>query len=285
MIKRTIFSRAFVIAVAMFVVSCLMHSISIVATGENINIVKAAFKYSKSYFVIMGEDMSAYTLINGIRDFEWFSVVFPIFVAFPFVYTFINEWKSSVYMMSVTRCGEKAYVFRKIICASVSGATVVLAGMLVISILIYLMYPSVSDFPIHEITDMAYGENDLARFGYYMRMILNLSIQGALCAVVSAILVVLLDDMFYALSIPMIVEYLCKKIINYYYLWLRDNDMDYSLKNSFPVLFLPIEQFFMDVRFDVYNLDYRLYLLIAILVWLLLGYIFYLLVRRRRMHV
>lgn len=285
MLKRVVVSKEFFISVIAFVVVCFMYKIYILQTNETVSLLKLCTKYKHSELVIMGEDLCAYRIIDGVRYFEWFAVVFPVITAFPFAYSFANEWKSSVYMMSVTRCGEKRYVLKNIFGAMVSGFLVAVLGMLVVSALVYLMFPGISAFEYHEMIDMSYGDTAYKLIGFYLKMVFNLGLQGAMCALCATLLVVICDDMFYALTIPMMIEYLSMKLTNYYLLWIRNNNIELNSKTNIPMILNPNEQFFMDVRSEIYNFKYGVYVLVCGILTVLIGVLLYKLMRRRRLHV
>lgn len=246
---------------------CLLCGCNTIDVGRDTpTIWFALLTCSEEVLLAAGEQASSYAVLVAIRGLEWFVVLFPVLVSIPGVYEFADSWLSGNYYLTVSRTGRAKYAFRKLLIAGLTGAAVVVLGVLLYTAIVYLKFPALTEF--HEdaessILMLFYGETVWERTQVILHMLWNLAMHGALAAMVSLVLVAVLRDKFLALSIPMMIEYLSTKLSGIYNMYLLEVygwEQTPPLKAYLPQLFIPSDQLIMETRFEqVYGVSYGYY--------------------------
>lgn len=268
MVKRNIMSYRFMIAVVLVVLLCGCVRLDAVFEST-ISVIKAYVSYSHAELLGYGEYASAYYVVMYFLEQEWFSVLFPVLAAFPCVYEFADEWLSGNYYITVSRTNKNKYCIGRFVSTAISGALVIIVGVLIFALLIYIRFPALSEYPADELFlfGMQTGGQLLLQF---VKRVLHLGMHGALSAIIAVVLMIVLEDRFYALSIPMMIEFMGIKIDGVYISHLVEKyGYSYPHITQIPRLLNPACHLDMDQTFvGSIGLPYRWYLLYVFLLFI-----------------
>lgn len=281
MVKRNVMSYRFAIAVVLVVLLCGCVRLDGIFDSM-VSVIKAYVSYSHAELLGYGEYASAYCVVMYFLEQEWFAVLFPVLAAFPCVYEFADEWLSGNYYITVSRTNKNKYCMGRFVSTAISGALVIIVGILIFTLLIYVKFPALSE----------YSEDSLFLFGtqtggqlfwQYIKRVLHLGMHGALSGVIAVVIMIVVRDRFYALSIPMMIEFIGVKIDAVYISYLIEKyGFSYPHSSQIPRLLNPACHLDMDQTFEgSFGLSYGWYLLYAFLLFMGLFVLFNLLIKRR----
>lgn len=287
MTKRNIVSIRFLLAVFLVTVLCSCYEIPDLINEHSVTVIKAFITYNHKQLLECGETASAYSIVMSFREMQWLVVLFPVLSSFLCVYEFADEWMSGNYYMSVSRTNKSRYCFYRFISTAITGALIVIVGILVFTWLVYLKFPTLKEYSGDFIFLVeVYGKSDSERILSFLKLLLNMSLQGALSAIISVELMAVLKDRFFALSIPMMMEFLGTKIINLHILYLIDKYgrfETYPSKEMLIDLINPATQLNMDQTFEaIFKLPYWLYFIYVLVLLFGLYFCFKLIIKRRK---
>ncbi|MCD8299774.1 MAG: hypothetical protein LUC41_01140 [Clostridiales bacterium] len=209
--RQRFFSGKLVFAVLLVFALCFCSTFMGDAEGKTM--FQALFCYSKEELASMGEGAAAYMGLMGFRDSEWFPVLLPVLVSFPWVYDFTGQWFSGNYYLAVSRMSRKTYALRTMIRAAGTGFFILAAGVLLYAACLWICFPHYStNDPAVSALAMTYGATVLQRAAYFIKSLLHTGLLAALLAMLSVVLAVVLKDRFLALTLPVLAGYMSVKL-------------------------------------------------------------------------
>ena len=234
----------------------------------------------------MNEFASLEAVLSGFRDMMWFPVALPLIAALPCVSDFYESWFGGSYYMLLSRKSRFRYAVDVLIKAALTSFFSVFAGCLLYAFMAGLKFPLLSSMPIASFESYLLYETDGTVFLKALFSVLHTSYVTSVLSVFSLILVLLLKDPFFAVSIPVLLEYLSIKVNEILGIYIYKNymlsHMDVPAKVLGFSLLLPSEHLTMDqVFYYNFSLPYFIYFLGMLALMLLLCVIFIILVKRR----
>lgn len=151
-----------------------------------------------------GETKRYLTALNMLSSFDsgfWFYIILPVILSVPSVSVFYDEWGSGYYF-NIHRCGIFNYSLAKAIAYSLNSFLCFTVGAAVFALPIVLVFPCGAE------------ENlSLILLDFF-----NTAAVAAAYPLIAVELLILIKEKFFALSIPMLVNYICKHIGGFLYM-------------------------------------------------------------------
>lgn len=228
----------------------------------------------------MGEQFSAYMLLMGFRDMEWYIVILPVLVSFVSVYNFYDEWFGGIYCMAVTRSSRSRYALQSAFTAVLTAVAVSAVAVPLFALLLRLKFPSYDSMEIAPDMSMVgaiYGAAVWDRVLTFLKMYLNILLVSAVMAEIAILFLLLLRDCFFSLTIPMMLNYLGDKVLHMHLIALRERyGLDYSQAHMRWEILNPVFLISMDLHFEeTFFLHIAVYFLalLFVVMFLLVGII------------
>lgn len=147
-----------------------------------------------------GENKRGFTALEIISAYDysfWFYIVLPVILSMPSVSDFAEEWFGGGFFTNVSRQQIFKYCAAKSAAYALNAAAVFLAGFGVFAAVVCCAFPI-------ESAELANSYNSLPAIA--MR-ILNVTATGALCPIITILILIVIKEKFLALSFPMLVNY------------------------------------------------------------------------------
>lgn len=149
---------------------------------------------------LAGDNKYGYTLqeILSVFDYSfWFYIVLPVILSMPAVSDFYEEWFGGGYFLNVHRQQIFKYCAAKSLAYALNATAVFLAGFGVFATAVCCAFPVES------------GElaNPYSSLTAIEMRILNVTAAGALCPIITVLILIIIREKFLALSFPMLVNY------------------------------------------------------------------------------
>ena len=211
--------------------------------------------YSRAELAGMGGMMSAYEIIIRFREFKWLVVLFPVFVTYCGGEDFFQNVVCGMRISGETRTTGKRYIFINMMESVFVAVITFVISFLLFVCLIYLFFPSSA-------SHLGTAENGAAvfsdgmttwqRFLKCFAMSGNLLMMTVLYMVLVMALLYLLKDVFFAVSVPMIINYTGYMILNYHLAALIEKyDFNFPEKALWIEFINPV--FLMDADYEFGN--------------------------------
>lgn len=222
-----------------------------------------------------GDNKNNYTLQQIISAFEnsfWFYVALPVVISMPAASDFYDEWFGGGFFLNVHRQQIFKYCVSKLAAYALNATAVFLAGFGIFSAVVSATFPSYDA----EFLAAVYPNGF---FAFIAKRVLNVTAAGAVCPVVTVLILILIKEKFLALSIPMLTNYIMAQIGGF--LIARSYNEDNPLLMKLAYL-LPRYQFSQSDGFaSAYNLPLFVWYIVWTLFFALCGAVFICLVKRR----
>lgn len=278
--RENICSVRFWLAVLLYVLICFCAKAVEWTDNNPPSLLYMAFFCSKEQLFRLGEQFSAYMLLMSFRDMEWYIVILPVLVSFLAVYDFYDEWFGGIYYMSVTRTDRVRYALQSLLSAVLTAVVVSGTAILLFALLMRLKFPSYDSMVIEpdmSIVGMIFGMTVWDRVISFLKMYLNILFLSAIMSEIAILLLLLLKDCFFSLTIPMMLNYMGHKVLHMHLIALRERyGLDYPASCMRWEILNPVVLIGMDTHFEAtFSLNLSVYFLalLSVTVLLLMGII------------
>ena len=147
-----------------------------------------------------GDNKHGYTFQQILSAYDysfWFYIVLPVILSMPAVSDFYEEWFGGGFFLNVHRQQIFKYCAAKSAAYALNAAAVFLAGFGIFAAAVCCAFPIESAAELN-------SYNSLPAIA--MR-ILNVNAAGALCPVITVLILIVIKEKFLALSMPMLMNY------------------------------------------------------------------------------
>ncbi len=205
----------FVLSTLFTLIMCFFTSTAIVELGEYeitvIEVLQITTRQDRIDY-----HCSARSIIQRAADNQWFSVVFPLMVSLPYIFTFFEEIESNMYRTALIRTTKRKYINRMFFNNAVFGAGAVTLGYSIFTAVIYILFPHTSEISDYETgqpqvffhqtlkTDSELWATIVRLFTFFVFAVIT----AQLCLV----LVLVFRNIFRGVGIPMVMFYMMDKI-------------------------------------------------------------------------
>lgn len=215
-LKKVVLSPYFLIGIITFALMCFTSS---AYTDYSNNremsifemITKLGTKHAQSY-----KFSAQYVCSHGFGN--WIVQFLSIIVAFPFVKVLCDERRFSEKRYIICRTGKLRYCLSKFLSAIISGAALCALGFLLFSAAVYIIFPSITQFPPEQ------AETLLADDLSFPKKLLITVIMGAGAAVLPFLVSVFTTNQYFCICIPFLLQYMQMTAANKLFL---DNFWEY----------------------------------------------------------
>lgn len=249
--------------------------------GLDTTVWQAFFQYTKAELSDMGEFGAAYQAVIGFRDSDWFVVLLPALVSFPFIYDFDEQWFGGSYYLVISRQTKCRYTVQTMLHTAGTGFGIFISGALIYSFFVVLKFPCGISEPEQSAIAAAYGATVLQRGLSFIQELLHTGCLSALLVMISVLLTVLFKNRFLALSLPVLVEYMSGKLLYVFqrYRFLQETD---SVAGEFAEFLLPSKHLYYDQNFaSSFGVGYWFYLIFLLFLFVMMTAVFRRMVERR----
>lgn len=203
--------------------------------------------------------LTAFNMLNSFDGGFWFYIILPVILSIPSVSVFYDEWGSGYYF-NIHRCGIFSYSLAKALAYSLNAFLCFAVGAAFFALPIVLVFPCEAE------------EN----LSLILLDFLNTAAVAAAYPLIAVELLILIKEKFFALSIPMLLNYICKHISGF--LYMRSYYENNSVYSTLAVFFTP------SCRYksfeEVFELPFAGCILLIICLGLLFAGMYYLIKRR-----
>lgn len=183
--------------------------------------------YDRQQIAAMGENMSAGSIILRLRDFKWFVVLFPVLVTFCGGMDYQSHMVNGYKRLGLPRGSRKSYVFANMMTPVLLSAATLTIGYLIFTLTVLVFFPdaamcagnaagSSGEFSVLAFFVRLFGESPGTWGIRYAAMYGNLFIMTILFMLLVIILLELCGDMFFSVSVPMVLNYTGYMLLNYH---------------------------------------------------------------------
>lgn len=147
-----------------------------------------------------GDNKFGYTFQRILSAYDysfWFYIVLPVILSMPAVSDFHEEWFGGGFFLNVHRQQIFKYCAAKSAAYALNAAAVFLAGFGIFAAAEF------AAFPIESAAEL----DPFYSFPAVAMRILNVTAAGALCPVITVLILIVIKEKFLALSMPMLVNY------------------------------------------------------------------------------
>lgn len=147
-----------------------------------------------------GDNKHGYTFQQILSAYDysfWFYIVLPVVLSMPAVSDFYEEWFSGGHFLNVHRQQIFKYCAAKSAAYATNAAAVFLAGFGIFAAV------ECAAFPLESAAEL----DPFYAFPAVAMRLLNVTAAGALCPVITVLILIVIKEKFLALSFPMLVNY------------------------------------------------------------------------------
>ncbi|MEE3393455.1 MAG: hypothetical protein VZR23_07215 [Lachnospiraceae bacterium] len=195
-----------------------------------------------------GELCSAEFILTAFRENYWLLVLFPFLSSFCALNKFSDNWIGSEYYFNVARSGKKRFAIIEMISAFLMGFLTLEFSLAIYGGIVLLSFPKITEFEGYEMGLVAFvqGASSYDRVGYILKIFIQTGFLAGIASLFSVLLMILLNDRFFAITVPVIISYLSTKVSNFLALYLRDNVSDPSDAMNNLILLIPTDYLNLD---------------------------------------
>lgn len=218
------------ISVTAYLFLCLFSPIQM-ADGNQGTILGVLCKYNKGELLAYGTFYSVGTILNSFRDMQWFLVLLPIIVSLYPVMVMKEKFFSHSYYNQVIREGRKRYS-RKYLAEAVRYVIAVNnLSLIMFFIVICMKFPWGEDLNGNGLTGITY-------IVPMAKVCLMTTLVALLLLCISFVIMNISGDIFFAITLPMLICYIGYKVLNIHLIYIRK-----SYGTDFPDRSLRLEIF------------------------------------------
>ena len=254
------------------------------AANPDILVIQAIFKYSREELIYMGETATSFQAAISFRDTIWFVVLFPVLAVFPWIHEFADQWNGGNYYLVVSRKTRMRYAVDHVVRGMLSAFFIIVTGVLIYVAIVYIKFPLYRMENAEGTIAFVYGSTKIMRAANLCKAMIHTGILASVWSVLSMIVIVLLKNQFWAVSIPMLVGYSSDKLDNVYqyYLCLKYDYGVAPVRYQVIGMLFPSRHLFYDMTFSsAFGLSYGVYLILLFAFLILIVLVFVRLIKRR----
>lgn len=265
-IKNMIIDRKFLVIVILFTFIMFMGDSPISDGKTNNTLIYMLLHYTKEELAGMGEELSSINIILRMREFKWLTILFPVFVTYCGSFDYYNCMITNYKRCGQIRTTRKKYIITNFVAPIMNAGITLTVSFIAFSLLVFALFPDISmcEGITYKVSFFSkfFGISGVEKLRNYLFMYFNLLLISFLYMSVVVIFLEMLKDIFFAVSIPMVISYTGYMILNYHLAKLFENyGFDYSMSKLKYEIINPIIMINADYQFE--NIFGKSYLLFA----------------------
>lgn len=202
----------FYVCIAFMVLLCFSAELYYDTMKNESYSVFGALKSFDDEFMLKDATFCSFNVIQKANS-GWLSMFIPIISAFAFIPIVCDEFEAKAVRFEVFRGSKLTYSLSKFITACISGGLAVFIGYLVFVLLVYFLFPDISEYSQTNIEFYIMGVK-----GYFpeiekgfmlpvLKIAFHMFLYGALCAVPAITLTAVIKNKYLVLCIPFFIKY------------------------------------------------------------------------------
>ena len=145
-----------------------------------------------------------YSIVYG-----WFILLLPVIIEIPALPLFCDEIKSRNYQLQIARVGIKKYINQHFLTSFLEGFFLMVVALGLLALIVGQIFPWVHDYG--GLVIVGYEEPEKQEMVQsLLKGIFRFSLLGGMMAVFSNILVALTRNIYIVLSLPFLINYICR---------------------------------------------------------------------------
>lgn len=201
------------ISIMVYVALCLLAPVGM-PDGNQGTILALLRSYKKNELIDYGVFYSAETILKGFRDMQWYVVLLPVITSLYPMCNIKEKFFSPVYYYQVSRAGRKNYVRKNLLEAVGYTAAVNNLSLVFFFVIICMRFPWID---IRDGVETIGGIN----IAPMAKICLTTTLEAILLLCISLIMMNIFADVFFAMTLPMLMCYMGYKVINLHLIYLR----------------------------------------------------------------
>lgn len=166
-------------------------------------------------------DCSSFVMAYNFSQSVWYTIGLSVIAAIPALCTYIRTLEK-IHDFSLIRSNYKAYSAGIVLSSFISGAVIVLAGILMYNAAAHMLLPSIESLPDPE-AQMMYGSAS-DRLVSMIKKVSNHALVGGVIPVLAITLYRFIRSDFLAATIPMMLTYISVKVFPNYIMWMFSDE-------------------------------------------------------------
>ena len=211
-IKNEVFSIRFWGVVFLFIAVSFLADKNVFEFGteepSSITLMNALMRYSKQELAGLDTCLLAENIILSMSGYHWFEILFPVLVTFCGGMVYQEHRLSSIKRMELCRCSVIKYTLTHVMLSIWIAVLTLSFGLMLFSLSVFLLFPS------GMFEGGTLSGDLLAWVQSFWNMYVNYLIQTVLEMLFVIFLLEIFRDIFYAVSVPMLINYTGYLLIN-----------------------------------------------------------------------
>lgn len=261
--RRKVLSREVVIASIIYGCLTAIIKLNVTFSGTKLSIFDLLLDNKLfSYVIFDGQELLEH-FIKDVYYNQWFVILFPTILSFSTVLAFYISYFTNVYNVEITRSTKRKYAFEKVMVGYLHVICVCLVGEFIHGLIVCSVLSIGMELRMMELF--------LFLISFYLKnslLFINSIIMGFAWLQFDLLLLLIVRDVFFALCIPIAIQYAGMKLLNFIHLWIRDTYGFFCSEEKYRILILsPFS------HFSMYN-DFENYFKLPVAIWFLLVIVF-----------
>lgn len=208
-LKKNIISLRFVMSVLLLFLLCLMADAPSAMERVPLSILDEIVKFRRDYWIEKGSAFCSESVLAQFDNSIWYSIILPVIAAFPVVYGFYDEWFGDYYIFTLPKAGYKKYAFGKFSAAFCTGLLTAVCGILIFAAVVFIIFPSTNEYS--QADWYTYADIYSKPCEMIIAKIINNAVLCGFYALSSLLIVLIIKDKFFTLSLFMVINYFSMK--------------------------------------------------------------------------
>lgn len=201
------------ISIAAYVVLCLFSPMEM-PSGDKGTVMAVLCKYNKSELIGYGDFYSVGTILDSFRDMQWYVVLLPVIVSLYPIILMKEKFFSNSYYYRVTREGRKYYSGKTLVEAVGYTTAVNNLSLILFFIIICMKFPCIDILEGKEMSGSIY-------IVHMAKICLMTTLVSLLLLCISLVIMNISGDVFFAITLPMLICYIGYKVLNIHMIYIR----------------------------------------------------------------
>lgn len=183
-------------------------------SGDKGTIMAVLCKYNKSELIGYGDFYSVGTILDSFRDMQWYVVLLPVIVSLYPIILMKEKFFSNSYYYRVTREGRKYYSGKTLVEAVGYTTAVNNLSLILFFIIICMKFPCIDILEGKEMSGSIY-------IVHMAKICLMTTLVSLLLLCISLVIMNISGDVFFAITLPMLICYIGYKVLNIHMIYIR----------------------------------------------------------------
>ena len=195
----------FILGIVAVIVTGFCSGLPTIDGNQTVSIIEVLVKHYEEIRLQNTWLDAFYAVVYG-----WFILLLPVIIGISVLPLFCDEIRSRNYQMQIVRVGFKKYINQHFLTSFLEGFFLMVVALGLLALLVGQIFPWVHDYGgLMVVGDEEPGKQEMVQ--YLLEEIFRFSLLGGMMAVFSSILVALTRNIYIVLSLPFLINYICRR--------------------------------------------------------------------------